>query len=291
MTRRDLASYVALVVIWGTTWAAIRVGLEGMPPMTSAALRFAVASLALLPFVWRLRLRLGTSSVERRLWLVNAAFTFLGSYGVVYWAEQHVPSALAAVLFATFPLFVAVFAHFGLPSERLGPARLLGVLLGFAGTVVLFSDDLAHGSATLVPALVFLLSPTCAAIGQVLVKRSGGGVHALSLTLVPMAISAGVFAVLALSFERGREVHLGPRSVASFLYLGVLGSAVAFYLYFQLLQRMDATRLSLLTYLCPLVAVVVGVVFLKERLTSAMVLGMLVILSGVGLASRSAAKG
>jgi drug/metabolite transporter (DMT)-like permease len=281
---------VALTIIWGTTWAAIRVGLSGLAPFTSAGLRFAVAALVLVPVALRLRVPLGKGRTERRLWWANAFLSYFVSYGVVYWAEQFVPSALAAVLFATFPLFVAIFAHLLLPSDRLTLPKLAGILLGFAGMVVLVSQELQAPAGPALPAVIFLLAPMVSALGQVVVKRWGEGVHPLSLTLVPMAISAASFGLLAAAFERDRPLDLGPTSIASFLYLGVLGSALAFYLYFRLLSRLEATKVALITYLSPLVAVAVGALFLGEPITPRMLAGALIVLAGVAIASRSAAK-
>ena len=136
------AAFLLLTVVWGTTWAVIRVGLAGIPPFTGVALRFAVAGLLLLAVAPRLGVRFGRSRRELLLWVSNALLSFCVSYSVVYWSEQYIPSGLTAVLFATNPLFVAVVAHFLLPGERLGPAAALGLLLGFAGVALIFSDDL-----------------------------------------------------------------------------------------------------------------------------------------------------
>jgi drug/metabolite transporter (DMT)-like permease len=99
-----------LTLVWGTTWAAIRVGLQGMPPFTAVALRFAIATVILLAIARAMKVRLGAEPHEKTLWLVNGALIFSVSYGVVYWSEQYVPSGLAAILFATFAL-VTLFAH------------------------------------------------------------------------------------------------------------------------------------------------------------------------------------
>ena len=117
-----MAAIGLLIVIWGSTWSVIRIGLRGIPPLTGVSLRFGIASVLLLVLAWQQGVRLGGRPYERRLWLINGLLAFSVSYGVVYWAEQWIPSGLAAVLFATFPLCVAVMAHYWLPDERLTPA-------------------------------------------------------------------------------------------------------------------------------------------------------------------------
>ena len=125
---RILVTFIVLTLIWGTTWAIIRVGLEGIPPFTGVALRFAIAGAVLLVLARRAGIPLGRMRTERRLWIVNAVLSFCVSYGVVYWAEQWLPSGLASVLFATFPLWVALLAHLALPAERLGRGLTKGVV-------------------------------------------------------------------------------------------------------------------------------------------------------------------
>ena len=288
MPRVDLAILALLTVIWGTTWAVIRVGLEAVPPQTGAALRFGVAAVVLLG-VARLRgVVLGRAPHERWLWLANGALSFAISYGIVYWAEQYIPSGLAAILFATFPLFVLLWGHWLLPDERLTAGRLLGVLAGFSGIALLYSEDLGRlaGPKATLAALVMPLAPFASALGQVVVKRWGRGVHPVSITALPMGFCALVLGAIAALTERDRVITWSASAIGSVLYLALVGSAIAFYLYFHLLARMKASTLSLVAYTSPLVAVLVGVAAFGEPLTPRIALGTLTVLLGVALAVR-----
>ena len=282
------AAIGALILIWGTTWAGIRIGLEGIPPWTGVALRFAIASLVLLTVARALRLPVLGDRRARILGLVNGLFSFCISYGVVYWAEQWIPSGLAAVLFSTFPFFVAALAHFWLPGERFTLWAGIGTILGFAGVAVIFSEDLLTlaGPKVLTATLVFLISPFVSAVAHVAIKRWGQGVHPFALTALPMALTAGVMGMMAAVFERGRPVVFDGTSVGALLYLSVMGSAVTFTLYFWLLSHLPATRLSLITYGVPVVAVVVGALALDEPYTPRMLLGSMLVIIGVAAAAR-----
>jgi drug/metabolite transporter (DMT)-like permease len=267
--------------------------LRGIPPFTGVALRFAIASATLLALAPLLGVKLGEGGrMERRLWLVNALLTFALPYGVLYWAEQWVPSGLAAVLFATFPLLVALFAHVLLPGERLTPRSFAGVLLGFGGIAVIFSEDFRAlgGEGVAVAATVLLLSPLCAAVGSVIIKRWGGGIHPLSISAVPMAVTALGMGALALTVERGREMTFDTPSVLALLYLALLGSALPFTLYFWLLKHQSATSLSLINYATPVLAVLVGSVFLDEPVTSRILLGSALVVAGVAVAVRAGSR-
>lgn len=285
---RLLAAFLLLTLIWGTTWAAIRIGLSGLPPFTGVAVRFAIAGALLLALAPRLGVRLGRGRHERRLWVVNGLLSFCTSYAVVYWAEQYIPSGLAAVLFATYPLFVAGLAHFLLPGERLGPVAVGGLLLGFAGVAVIFSDDLAllGGGQVRQAALVMLVSPLVSAVASVAVKRWGADVPALSLAAVPMLGTGFVMGALALAFERGRPVALDARSLAALLYLAVLGSAVTFTIYYWLLARVRATQVALMSYLIPIVAVAVGALLFDEPLRPRLLAGSALVLLGLVAVNR-----
>ena len=277
-----------LILIWGTTWAAIRIGLAGLPPLTGVAVRFTIAAMVLIGVAGWKKWPLGSGARTRALWLVNATFSFSISYGVVYWAEQWVPSGLAAVLFSTFPLFVAVMAHVWLPGERLRPISGLGIVFGFLGVLLIFSEDLSSlsGSRTRFAALVFLVSPFVSAIANVVIKRFGAGIHPMSLTAVPMAMTAGIMGALAAAVEQGRDIALDLASGMALLYLSIFGTSVTFFLYFWLLDRLPATRLSLITYGVPIVAITVGTLFLGEPFTGRMLLGTGAVLGGVVLAVR-----
>jgi drug/metabolite transporter (DMT)-like permease len=281
-----------MVLIWGTTWAAIRISLQGFPPLTGVALRFAIAGIVLLVLVRIFGVRLGGGWGVWKVWIVNTLFTFCLAYSVLYWAEQWVPSGLSAVLFATYPLWVALLAHFVLPGERLTGLSIVGVLVGFAGVAVIFSEDFGKllGPKVAFAAVVLLISPVSAALGNVWVKKWGGEMHPLSTAAVPMALTGLLMAPIAMLAEPDRHIHLATAPVLALFYLALIGSAVPFTLFFSLLKHLPATRLSLINYAVPLVAVLVGALFLKEPVTLRVVLGTALVIAGVGVASRTAGR-
>lgn len=289
-SRAVVAAAIALLVaIWGTTWAAIRIGLDDLPPLTALAMRFGLAGAVLLALVPVFGVKLGRSRRERALWLVNGALSFSISYGVVYWGEQRVPSGLTSVLFATFPLFVAVLGHLYLPGERLHPRGALGTLTGFAGVAVIFSEDLSRlgGPGVAFSAAVLLAAPAVSAVANVAVKRFGRGVHPLSLTAVPLLGASALVGAAAALIEGDRAVRLTPSAIGSVVYLALCGSGLAFVVYFWLLQRLPATRLSLITFAVPVVAVSVGTLALGEPITPRIAAGAALVVSGVALAGRA----
>jgi drug/metabolite transporter (DMT)-like permease len=293
-SRAVLAAAIALLIaIWGTTWAAIRIGLDDLPPLTSLAARFAISGLVLLALMPAFGVRLRPDRRVLGLWLANGTLTFGLSYGIVYWGEQRVPSGLTALLFATFPLFVSVLGHFFLPGERMHPRGVAGTLVGFAGVVVIFSEDLSRlgGPGVSTAAAVLLGAPALSSVANVAVKRYGRGVHPLSLTAVPLLGAAAAIGVVAVFAEADRTVRWTPAAIGSVVYLALFGSALAFVVYFWLLDKLPATRLSLITYAVPVVAVAVGTLVLDERLTARIVAGAALVIAGVALAGRARPAG
>ncbi len=285
---RLIGGFLLLTLIWGTTWAAIRIGLEGVPPFTGVAVRFAIAGTLLLALALALGVPLGRGRHEKALWLANGILSFCLSYAIIYWSEQHIPSGLAAVLFATNPLFVAALAHFLLAGERLTAAAVAGLVLGFAGVAVIYSDDLSRlgGPQVRLAALVMLVSPLVSAVATVVIKRWGRDVHPLSLSAVPMLIASLVMGAVAFLVERHRPLVFDARSVGALFYLAILGSAVTFTVYYWLLARVTATRLALLSYLIPIVAVAVGAAAFDEPLRPRLLAGSALVLAGVVIVSR-----
>lgn len=282
-----IATFILLTLIWGTTWAAIRLGLQGIRPVTGVALRFAIASLILLAAAPLFRVRFGRVPGERRLWLINAACSFCASYGIVYWVEQWLPSGLTAVIFATLPLFVALMAHAALPGERLTRVSLAGVVTGFAGVTVVFSEDFSAlaGPGAGRASVVLLVAPLLSALASVAIKKWGREVHPISISAVPMGIAAGVMGALAFALERDTPPVFDAVSLGALLYLAVVGSAVTFSLYFWLLAHVAATRMSLIAYTAPVVAVGVGALAFDEPLTWKILTGSVMVIGGVALAA------
>ncbi len=289
LQRSRVGAHVAiLILIWGTTYAAIRVGLETVPPFLGIALRFAVAAVVLLVGCRVLGVEWRQDGNLWGLWTFNAITHFVIPYGVVYWTEQWLPSGLAAVLFTTFPLFVALLAHWLVPGEHIRPLTFLGVLIGFTGVALIYSDDLGAlaDPQTRLAAWVFILSPLAAAVGDVVIKSRYSRVHPISLTAPSLLITAVLTGGLALLFEDVGGAELGARAWAIILYLALFGTALAFVLYFRLLATITVTGLSLITFGIPIVALAVGALALEETLTPRVLGGGALVLLGVWAAMR-----
>ena len=282
------ATLTLLVIIWGTTWAAVRISLVGFPPFTGVTFRFVIAAVLLVVFARLMGIPLAAvDGNDRKLRVLHATLSFCASYGVVFWAEQWVPSGLASVLFATFPLIVAVMAHFALPDERMTVSVAMGTVLGFVGIAVIFAEDFERlgGRMVGVASAVMLISPVVAAIASVAIKKWGSRTRPVAFNAVAIIYGAAIMGVVAAVTERDRSVDFEFWPVAAVLYMGVAGTAITFPLYFWLLKHMQARQVALIGYGTPVVAIFLGVVFLNEPMTAHIVIGSALVVIGVAVAS------
>lgn len=287
---RETALIALLCAVWGSTWWAIRVCIAEQPPLGAAALRFLLAGAAVAaagPLLRRVDRGLAPPAW---LWLAAGTLNFGASYGILYVAEQSVPSGIAAVLWAVFPLLMAASGALWL-GERLTMRQSAGFLVAFAGICTVFAGDFGdaegHG-APLAAGLLLLGSPLVSAIGTTLIKRWGQGRSVFELNRNGMFVGALLLAAASLLRGESWSSTWSAPVVAATLYLAVCGTAFTFASYFWLLQRMPANRLSLISYVTPVLAVLLAAAVGDGALTAAVAAGTALVVAGIALVVRKA---
>jgi drug/metabolite transporter (DMT)-like permease len=284
------ASLALLCLVWGSTWVVIRGGLDDLPPFTSAAARFVLASVAMSAVAARFGQSESGAPPPAYLWVTLGVLNFGASYAIVYCAELVLPSGLVNLLWGVFPLMMAVAGHLFLPGERLHGAQWLGFALGLAGLALLCLTDVpSFGEGAVAAALVLFLSPLVSAVGNTLVKLRGVNVRSLELNRNAMLLGAALLVAAALAFERDARADWTPAAIASVVYLALCGTVLTFGLYFWLLRHVAAHRLSLIAYVTPAIGVALGALFRGEIVTAYTLAGGALILGGVVLVVRGRA--
>lgn len=275
--------WVILCGIWGSTWLFIKLGLQDLPPLTFAGIRFVIASAILFIWIRIRRLQLPKSRGDWIFLAITGILSFGLNYGLVFWGEQYISSGLAALLQATLPAFGLVIAHFHLPGERLSWTRIGGVILGVLGVGVVFSNQLAvSGRQALAGCVALILSALFAAYANVLVK-------ARKVKMNPVIIAGGqmVFGLMLLFAVgiplEGNPFNLRwtPMAVVALLYLAVVGSVIAFVLYYWLVLKIDVTKSMLIALVTPVVAVILGMIVLDEEIGWRTLIGGTMIMTGI----------
>jgi drug/metabolite transporter (DMT)-like permease len=276
--------YALVCLIWGSTWLAIKLGLEGVPPFLGAGLRFALAAAILWALVFAAGLSPRLSPRGRRAALVAGVLGFGICYSLVYWAETRVASGLVAVLCAVAPLITALLTAFVARTETLTPRKGAGIVIGIVGVAVLFWPAGGTASADSLGLLAAFVSSVGAAGNLVAQSLWSKNDDARVLNAWSMSLGSALILLLSLAFERGAAVSWSPANVGAIVYLAVLGSVVAFLSYYRLIRALPATQVSMITLIFPVVALLLGRAFLGETLTANAAAGIALIIGGVGLA-------
>lgn len=289
---RSRLVWLLLCGIWGSTWLFIKLGLEDLPPLTFAAIRFVIASAILVALVAFRRLALPRKRSDWTLLAVTGVLAFTLNYGLLFWGEQYISSGLAALLQATIPAFGLIIAHFYLPGEKITRAKIFGVAMGVAGVGVIFSSQLSvAGPRALAGCAALVLSSVFVAYANVLVKARGKHLDPAILSAGQMI--SGVFPLLLIGIPlEGNPLNFRwtPIALLSLFYLAIVGSVIAFLLYYWLVRNMDVTKTMLIALVTPVVAVALGTLVLNEELNWRTLAGGAMIMSGIGLIVTRRAK-
>ncbi len=277
-------AWIALCLIWSSTWLAIKVGLNDLPPVSFCALRFVIAA-AVLFAICAGRYPLPRRAADYGFLAFTGIITFGVNYGLLFWGEQHISSGLAAILQATIPTFGLFFAHFMLPSEPMRWPRVAGALLALAGVALICLKLLDfHGLWAFWGGVAIVFGAVTVAYVNVLIKSR-------PITFAPAVMSAWqmLFALAPLLligyWKEGNPVrfHWTGMAVGCLLYLALVGSVVAFLLFYWLLNRVKVTNLLTISLITPPLAVAFGWLVAGETLTPSALLGAALVLSGVAL--------
>jgi drug/metabolite transporter (DMT)-like permease len=277
VSRRAWIAFATVSVLWGIPYFFIKVAVDDLPVVFVAWTRIALGAAILLPIAWR---RGELRGLRGRAWplIAFAIVEVAGPFTLIPLGERHLSSSLTAILIAAVPLTVALLAIRFAHEERVTGARLVGLFVGLAGVVLLLGIDVAGNSDELIGALCIVGATLGYAGGPLIAKATLSDLPAVA----PVAAALGVATVaLAPLAAVSLPDHAPPfKAVGSVIVLGVLCTAVAMVVFFVLLAEAGASKASVITYINPVVAVVLGVGFLGESLGAASIAGLLLILAG-----------
>jgi len=279
-------AFVAIYLVWGSTYLAIRFAVETIPPLVTAGIRHTMAGGILLAWACAHGYR-----PRREHWgagmILGALFFFIG-HGTLHWAEQHVASGLAALLIATEPMFILVLA-WATSQQRISRISAVGLAVGVVGVAILTGAELSAKNASLIGLVAVLVGSLSWAAGVVISPKLKLPTDALARTAVPLVCGAVMLLVTAGITGEFRGLHWTAISLKSIFGLGYLitfGSIVAFTAYTWLLQRCPPTLVATHTYANPVVAVLLGWLLASEPLTSRVALASVAILGAIVLIRR-----
>jgi drug/metabolite transporter (DMT)-like permease len=280
---RNFLWLVFLAGLWGPSFLFIKIAVEDIPPLTLVVGRVGIAAILLY-----LILRMQGRNLPKfgPVWkhfavmaLVQNAFPF----ALFNWGEQYIDSALAAILNGTTPLFTIILAHIFTEDDRLNPAKVLGVLVGFGGLILLIAPSLFEGvQATTWGLLAIAIAAASYGVAIVYSRQNLRGQPPLVAPTAQLGLAALYMLPLSLVFEQSYTLTIpSMTSLGALFALAVLGTALAFVVYYHIIERVSASYTSMVTYLVPVFGVVLGVLVLGEQLQWNAYAGSALILTGV----------
>jgi drug/metabolite transporter (DMT)-like permease len=286
-TRRAYIAWILVCLVWGTTYLGIRIALESMPPFLMAAFRWLIAG-AILLVVFRVR---GERPPPPREWpgLLVLAILMIGfGNGAVVWAQQTVPSGLASVLVAFTPFWMVAVERAAGTTDRLTPRQAAGLMVGFAGIVILLWPELTLGEGTGFLAGVgsIQLGSLGWSIGSSASKRRAARENVLVIAGCQMVLAGVCLLAVGIAAGEWARLALTPRTAAAFAYLVGVGSLVGYTAYAYALKHLPVSTVSLYAYINPVIAVALGAIVLGEPLNARIAIASAVVLAGVAMVRR-----
>jgi drug/metabolite transporter (DMT)-like permease len=285
---RNAALFVLLSMLWGVSFVAIKTGLTAIPPVFFAALRFDVAAPLLLVFV---ALRYGEwipeSTADYASVVVGAVTLVAANNSLLFLGQQTITPAAASVMYGLNPILAPAFA-FALLDQRLDAVSILGIVLGLVGVVILVqpSPDALTAGSTLGKVSV-LGAAVAVAFGSVALRRLGATIDSIPLTTWAMVLGAALLHGMSVALgESPTAGAVTPGIVTAVLVVGVLSTALAYPIYFTLIRQIGPVRANLVAYTVPIFAALTGLLLFGTGVTSATVLGFVVVVAGVGVLER-----
>jgi len=282
---KTLLAFGIIYFVWGTTFFAIRIGVQEVPPFLLAAMRFLIAGGVL--YAWMIAK--GERSPTARQWMAASSisiFIFVLDYGLLFWAEQRVPSGVAAVMLATIPVFMALSEIIFLRTQKLTARLALALLIGIGGVAVLMSRSLNIGGAPIdkMGAVALIIASMSWSLGSTLTRKVELPPSKVMSSGTQMLVGGVFLALTAAALGEFRSFHPGTVSRGAWfalLYLIVAGSIIAFTAYVWLIHHESPTKVGTYAYVNPVVAVVVGYFLGGEALGLRTMLGTLFVLTSV----------
>lgn len=273
-------AYLGVILIWSTTPLAIQWSSESAGYLFGVTARMLLGMVAVYLILYFIRQKLPLHRRAVSTYLVSGTGIYT-AMTCVYWAAQHIPSGWISVVFGLSPIITGMLAIFVLREDSLSFHKLSGMILGFAGLIVIFGNSINSGDQFLYGITAVLLGTFFHSLSAVVVKRINAGLSGFASTAGGLSFAAPLFLVTWILSEGSLPAEISTRTLYAIIYLGVIASAIGFAMYYYILSRMDVSRVSLITLITPVCALGLGNILNGESVSHLVITGTGFILSGL----------
>lgn len=276
--------FAGMCLIWGSTFAMLKVGLDGTPPLFGNALRHILGSTILFIIIFSRRLPIPTDRESIKQYLIVGLMNFSLSYSLTYTGTQYIYSNISALIWASVPITTAITAHFALKTERITPMKALGIGVGFMGVAIIF---IGYGVGENPNLLLGMTLVFCAVMAgtwpSVYLKRKPAKADAIVLAGVGTGIGGLTTLGISTLVERDLTMVVNLQNVVVIFYLAIFGTVIAWVSYYYLLKQIDVVKLSFVGFIAPIIAIFMGNLFLDEVLPITVYIGAAMVMLGIFL--------
>ena len=275
MKPKVIINYAILCFIWGTTWIILKKSLiDGTPPFFGSGFRFFFGGIILWGIILYKRDFPSFKALPLQLYLQFGLLNLTICYGLTYWATQFIYSSLSALIWAGFPLCVAVFSHFMLPDEVFTKKKIISLFLGTIGALLILKEGLNFkGEQVVIGILMVVIAVIIAGYPNVYLKRYSNAITSLHLNAVSQLIAGITLLIISFIFESDQKMVWNNFNIFALAYLTIFGSLIAWYIYFWLFPHISMSQISYIAFFPPVLASILGWIFLDEKLSILAILG------------------
>ena len=279
--------FILVGLIWSSSFMWIKLAIREVTPAVLVAIRVTLGFLFGIVVVFVKRVKLPRSSKEWIPLLILGLTNFAAPFFLISWGEKTIDSSVASILDATVPLFTIFMAHFLLKDDRMTANKVLGLLTGFAGVIVLVSKDIGSSSSTMLGQAAVVLASVFYAGSAVYIRKTTQDVPGILRSTVPMFSASVIMWSTAFLTESNINLPRVELTWIALLFLGIIGSGLAFLMAFYLIHEIGPTRSTMVTYIFPLGGVILGVIFLNEQISWQLLAGGILIIASLAVANKN----
>jgi drug/metabolite transporter (DMT)-like permease len=286
--RNPYLALLALCFLWGTTYLAIRIGVKSFPPFLFSGIRYIISGFAILLWFYFKKNVVWPNLEELKRIVVTGLFIFVGGNLFLVLAEQSVTSGMAALVNSSFPIWIVLITRIWNPEERISNLSIIGILVGFIGQWFIFYEQLflLSNGAYLLGFILLIVGLINGSLGSVYMKKFPVKINSVLNAGLQMMICGSVTTVLGLMMGEGRKINFDPTGWYALIYLVIAGSIIGYSLFVYAMDRLPATIVSVYAYINPIIAIWLGLVILKEPISTKTLIAIAITLVGVFIVNR-----